>query len=194
MNIGIFGGTFNPIHNGHISLAEQLLGKGILDKVLFMVSARPPHKNEPQVSKEERLEMVRLALSDKENMEPCDLEFKREGNSYTVDTMAEIRTLYKDDTVFFVLGADSFIQLPDWKEPERLFKEVSFIVSDRSCAFEDAEYQKKVAEIMEKYQPDVQFFPLETPDVSSTALRSGKNEEHLPKQVLTYIKRNKLYE
>ena len=155
MNIGIFGGTFNPIHNGHISLAEQLLGKGILDKVLFMVSARPPHKNEPQVSKEERLEMVRLALSDKENMEPCDLEFKREGNSYTVDTMAEIRTLYKDDTVFFVLGADSFIQLPDWKEPERLFKEVSFIVSDRSCAFEDAEYQKKVAALHDGQCEDV---------------------------------------
>lgn len=194
MNIGIFGGTFNPIHNGHISLAEQLLGKGILDKVLFMVSARPPHKNEPQVSPEERLEMVRLALSDKENMEPCDLEFKRAGNSYTVDTMAEIRTLYKEDKVFFVLGADSFVQLPDWKEPERLFKEVAFIVSDRSCAFEDAEYQRKVTGIMEKYHPDVQFFPLATPDVSSTELRSGNSTEHLPELVLAYIKRNKLYE
>ncbi len=194
MNIGIFGGTFNPIHNGHISLAEQLLGKGILDKILFMVSARPPHKNEPQVSAQQRLEMVRLALSDRANMEPCDLEFKREGNSYTVDTMAQIREEYKNDNLFFIMGADSFVDLPRWKEPERLFKEVSFIVSDRSGAFLDETYQQKVKEIEEKFNPKVQFVPFLTPDVSSTELRSGFEWEQLPQKVLDYIKRNRLYE
>ena len=194
MNIGIFGGTFNPIHNGHISLAEQLLGKGILDKVLFMVSARPPHKNEPQVSAEARYEMVKLALEDKPGMEPCDMELKRKGNSYTVDTMEAIRAKYPKDHIFFIMGADMFVDLPRWKEPERLFREVSFIVSDRSGAFSETEYQKKVADIQEKFSPKVQFVPLLTPDVSSTALRSEADCTELPEKVYAYIKRNGLYE
>ncbi|MBQ7039804.1 MAG: nicotinate (nicotinamide) nucleotide adenylyltransferase, partial [Clostridia bacterium] len=121
MKIGLLGGTFNPVHNGHLSLANQLISLGLLDKVLFVVSARPPHKDAPDVSDETRLLMVKLALSHEKNIEACDIELKREGKSYTVDTVAEISELYPGHDIYFITGADMFTDIPFWYQPEKLF-------------------------------------------------------------------------
>lgn len=196
MKIGVFGGTFNPVHNGHLSLASQLVEQKALDKVLFVVSARPPHKDEPAVTPQQRFEMVCLALAEFPAFEACDLELKRGGKSYTIDTMAEIRALYPKDSVYFITGADMFIDIPNWRAPELLFQREKFIVADRENAFQNGKYLAEKNCIMEQYHPQVQFIKMETPNVSSSMLRTDleKYKDFLPAAVYRYIKRNGLYE
>lgn len=195
MKIGVLGGTFNPIHKGHIALAEKLIENGFLDKVLFLVSSRPPHKDEPEITPTDRYNMVCLALKNKENLIPCDIELRKMGKSYTVETLPEIRRIYKDDEVYFITGADMFVDIPYWYKPEQLFKNEKFLVADRENSFLNEKYLKLKAEIIEKYNPEVTFAEIDTPDVSSTMLRenSQKYKEFLPDEVYEYISKNNLY-
>ncbi len=194
MKIGVLGGTFNPIHIGHISLAKGLIEKGFLDKVLFVVSSRPPHKDEPDTKPQSRYEMVCLALKNEENLIPCDIEMREESN-YTVETLPKIRAMYSNDEVYFITGADMFIDIPYWYKPEELFKNESFLVADRENSFSDEKYIKERDEIIRKYNPDVTFAPIDTPDISSTMLRKNpeKYKEFLPDGVYEYILKNNLY-
>ncbi len=195
MKIGVLGGTFNPIHIGHISLAKGLIEKGFLDKVLFVVSSRPPHKDEPDTDAQKRYEMVCLALKNEENLIPCDIEMRGKSN-YTVETLPKIRAMYSSDDVYFITGADMFIDIPYWYHPEALFKNEKFLVADRENSFSDEKYIKVRDEIIKKYNPDVTFAPIDTPDISSTMLRDEceKYMEFLPDGVYEYILENKLYQ
>lgn len=195
MKIGVLGGTFNPVHNGHLSLANQLIDLKLLDKVLFVVSARPPHKDAPEVSDEQRLRMVELALSGENKIAPCDIELKREGKSYTVDTLRELSALYPEDELYFITGADMFTDIPYWYQPEALFKTVKFLVADRENAFSDEKYQKELEKIKEKYNPNVTFVNIDTPDISSSKIRENpeKYTHELDEKVLLFIKQNNLY-
>lgn len=194
MKIGVLGGTFNPVHIGHISLAKGLIEKGFLDKVLFVVSSRPPHKDEPDTSPQKRYEMVCLALKNEENLIPCDIEM-REKSNYTVETLPKIRAMYSGDDVYFITGADMFLDIPYWYQPEKLFENEKFLVADRENSFSDEKYIKLRDEIVKKYNPDVTFAPIDTPDISSTLLRTEceKYKEFLPDGVYEYILENKLY-
>lgn len=195
MKIGVLGGTFNPVHNGHLSLANQLISLGFLDKVLFVVSARPPHKDAPEVSDKQRLHMVKLALFGQDKIEPCDIELNREGKSYTVDTLKELCAVYPDDDLYFITGADMFIDIPYWHKPELIFKAVKFLVADRENAFSDVEYQKELEKIKEKYNPDVTFVNIDTPDISSSNIRENaeKYSHELNEKVFKFIKEKDLY-
>jgi len=195
MKIGLLGGTFNPVHNGHLSLANQLVDLGYLDRVLFVVSARPPHKDAPEVSDEARLLMVKLALSDSDSILPCDIELKREGKSYTADTVAEISRLYPEDEIYFITGADMFTDIPFWYKPETIFKTVKFLVADRENAFSDASYKAEADRIKEKYNADVTFINIDTPDISSSMIRENpeKYKDELDGRVYEYIIANGLY-
>ena len=195
MRIGVLGGTFNPIHIGHLTLAEQLIEKGFLDKVLFLVSSRPPHKDEPEITPTERYNMVCLALKNKENLIPCDIELQKIGKSYTVETLPEIRKIYDGDEVYFITGADMFVDIPYWYKPEELFKNEKFLVADRENSFLDEKYIELKNEIIEKYKPDVTFAQIDTPDISSTMLRENleKYKGFVPNAVYEYICKNNLY-
>lgn len=130
--IGILGGTFNPIHYGHLAAAEEVRDRLKLDRILFIPSSLPPHKLEEDVpSAFQRMEMVRLATSGNAHFEPSDLELKRGGTSYTIDTIEALRQAYSGAELFFITGLDTFLEIQAWHEWEKLLTLCSFTVLSR---------------------------------------------------------------
>ncbi len=134
--IGLFGGTFNPVHQGHLYAAKDVLHQMQLDLIYLIPSAVPPHKSGGRlVPAEQRLEMVRLALDDQEQFKACDVEVKRAGPSYTIDTVRYFnRNLSEESELYFVLGVDAFLDIHTWKSFDALFNEVAFVVMSRPGA------------------------------------------------------------
>ena len=123
MKIGIYGGAFNPPHLGHITAARAVFELLKLDKLLVIPTGHPPHKTLPPGSPgpERRLEMTRLAMAGLGDwMEISDMELRREGNSYTADTLARVKERYPEDELWLLMGADMFLTLQAWREPERI--------------------------------------------------------------------------
>ena len=132
MKIGLLGGTFNPIHIAHLRIAEEVREVCALERVLFIPAAAPPHK-EPAggVSFEHRCAMTRLAVEGNPAFSVSDLEGRRDGKSYSVDTLAQLRGDYPQGEFFFILGMDSFLELETWKEYPRLFELAHLVVAGR---------------------------------------------------------------
>jgi len=124
MKIGVLGGTFDPIHNGHLAVAEEVRGRLSLSEVLFVPAGRPWLKGDAPISPaRHRVEMVRLAVADKPYYKVSTMEIEREGPSYTVDTIGELRAkIGAGDELFFILGWSSLAELPQWKEPARIIE------------------------------------------------------------------------
>ena len=124
MKIGIFGGTFDPIHQGHLGVAEAAYEQFPLDKIYFVPAYSPPHKKEKKFAStpEDRFEMVRLALQDVPYFEVSDLEFERGGTSYTVETLREFKKKNPSSELYLILGSDSYRELDQWREPEEIKK------------------------------------------------------------------------
>ncbi|MGB9668210.1 MAG: nicotinate-nucleotide adenylyltransferase, partial [Thermosulfidibacteraceae bacterium] len=129
--IGIFGGTFNPVHMGHLIAAEDVRYKMKLDKILFIPSNIPPHKStKGLISAEDRLNMVKLAIEGNPFFECSDIEIKRGGKSYTIDTVKEVKNINKAE-YFFILGGEAFLSFHNWKNPEGILREIDLIVISR---------------------------------------------------------------
>lgn len=133
MNIGILGGTFDPVHLGHLSIAEAAMANGDLERVLFIPAGHPRLKQaEPLASVEHRLEMVRLAVQTNPRFQVCDIEAQRPGPTYTVDTLVELSAkLGPEANLFFILGMDVLGQLDRWKDPARVLEFCQLLVLDR---------------------------------------------------------------
>lgn len=131
MRLGIFGGTFNPIHFGHLRAAEEVRYLAGLDKVLFMPSGNPPLKSSDLTDSSHRYAMTRLATRSNPDFLVSDIEMRHEGKSYTVETVEKIYGIYSGDELFFILGLDAFLDIPDWREPERLLTSIDFIIVSR---------------------------------------------------------------
>jgi nicotinate-nucleotide adenylyltransferase len=131
MRLGLFGGTFDPIHMGHLILAEACREACALDRVWFVVAGAPPHKPGDRTSVDDRLEMVRIAIAGHPAFEVSDLETRRPGPHYSVETLEEVRRLRPDDELFFLIGADSLADLPQWRQPERIVSLATVVVVDR---------------------------------------------------------------
>jgi len=130
--IGVFGGTFDPPHVGHLWLAALAADALDLDRVLFMPAAQPPHKGGRLVSKgTDRLLMTRLAIDADPSFELSPLEMERPGPSYTIDSVVELKRLYPDALLFLVMAADSIAQIDTWREPDRLLDEIDWAVGPR---------------------------------------------------------------
>lgn len=126
--IGIFGGTFNPIHMGHIRLGQLVLDEIKLDKILYIPDNTPPHKSDKDLAcGEDRLNMISISLKDHVDMESSDIELKRAGKSYTFDTLLELKSLYQNDELYLITGADMFLTLDKWREPETIFNTANII-------------------------------------------------------------------
>lgn len=129
--IGIFGGTFNPIHFGHLRAAEEVRERADLEKVLFIPSCNPPLKGFELADPEDRYEMTRLAIERNPYFEISDIECKRKGKSYTVDTLLELKKVMPEVDLYLILGIDSFLEIPQWYRPDKLIEMTDFIVVSR---------------------------------------------------------------
>lgn len=162
--IGIFGGTFDPIHIAHVAIARTVQQEAHLDRVLFMVAGVPPHKRgDFEATAEQRFAMVEAALRDEAGLEPCDLELHREGPSYTADTLAILRERYPDAELFLIMGLDSLLDLPDWYQPERIIEYAKLLAVARPG------YMDVISDTLADHTQVIAFD--ESP-VSSTSVRS----------------------
>ena len=132
MKLGLFGGTFDPVHIGHLLLAEQCREQCALDAVWFLPCGSPPHKRSREITAgRHRMKMLELAVAGHEGFAVSDRELKREGTSYTVDTLTEIRSERPDCELFFLIGADSLHDLPTWREPKRILELATVVAVNR---------------------------------------------------------------
>ena len=130
--IGVFGGTFDPIHNTHIDIAQAAMSSASLDLVFFVIAASPPHKQHGvSASPEQRYQMVEAALKDQEGLEPCDIEFLREGPSYTAITLSVLADQYPESELFLIVGLDSLVDIPNWREPDRILQQAHVLAVAR---------------------------------------------------------------
>ncbi len=214
--IGILGGTFNPIHYGHLAAAEEVRDRLKLDRVLFIPSFQPPHKRENDVpSAVHRMEMVRLAAAHNQFFDNSDIELKRGGRSYTIDTIEALRESYPGIDLYFITGLDSFLEIQTWNHWERLLTLCTFVVLSRpGYQFTDllkidfmlpAQDQVLKLDRGELVHVDfragawsvyLELIPLY--DISSTDIRTRVKEGRsikylLPEAVETYIIKHKLY-
>lgn len=194
--IGILGGTFNPIHLGHLMIAEMALEAFNLNRVIFVPAKEPPHKEADVIEAKYRLEMVHAAVLDNPNFLVSDVEMKREGKSYTIDTVRYFYNTYGPTTeFFFIAGTDTIQNLPTWKYIEELLDMCEFIGAIRPGATED------IGEIIEWFgQRGSRIHILEVPEIKLSAtdlryrLREGLSTRYmLPRLVYQYIKRHKIY-
>ena len=147
MRIGIFGGTFNPIHIAHLRIAEEVRVRFSLDQICFIPASIPPHKETNIARAENRLELVQQAISSNPYFTLSDIEIQRKGPSYTIDTIKVCKSNWKDRSqIFFIVGSDAFLEIDTWKSYRLLFDLISFIVMPRP--------QNNVIE--QKNQPDYQ--------------------------------------
>lgn len=217
MKVGVFGGTFNPIHYGHLRAAEEVREKLGFEKILFIPSGKPPLKTKDIAAAAHRFEMARLAILDNPFFEISDIEIKRTGKSYTVKTIEELRKTYPSREFYLILGIDAFLDIPNWRRPERLIALVNFVIISRpGSRFADLRQSPYIQKInrrtlkrIDDAEEDICMSALEsrreavllriTPmEISATgirnALKEGKNIKYLlPAEVQSYIIRNKLY-
>jgi nicotinate-nucleotide adenylyltransferase len=131
LRIGVFGGTFNPIHYGHLRAAEEVREMLAFERVLFVPSGTPPLKTEGLEDAQKRLEMARLAIAGNKAFEVLDIECRKPKKSYTVETMEVLLKLYDGAELYFMLGVDAFLDIPNWWKPEKLMSMVNFAVLAR---------------------------------------------------------------
>lgn len=203
MKIGIYGGTFNPIHRGHMAAARQAAEALKLDKLLLIPTRVPPHKalTEDVAGPEHRLEMTRFAvqaLNLDGVAEASDLELRREGKSYTLDTLREIRALYPKGGLFLLLGTDMFLTFHQWRHPEEIAKLCTLCAFHRSALDSAGDFASQKRRLERKFGAHVKFVDLqEVVDISSTRLRqmlpAGQGREFLAPAVYGCILREGLY-
>nr|WP_325182962.1 nicotinate (nicotinamide) nucleotide adenylyltransferase [uncultured Oscillibacter sp.] len=204
MKIGVYGGAFNPPHLGHITAARAVFELLKLDKLLIIPTGRPPHKTLPPgtPAPDQRLELSRLAAEQTglgDRIEVSDMELRREGNSYTADTLARLKEQYPEDELWLLMGADMFLTLQSWREPERILSLAGIAAFGRSEADTEALFSVQRDYLYRAY-PQARIFTLSVPgvvDVSSSELREklvrGEGGGLLAPAVYGYILREKLY-
>ena len=190
--IGIMGGVFDPIHIGHLFTAEEARTRFSLDKIIFVPCLHPTHKRNDQVSKiKHRLEMSYLATSSNDYFEVSKIEINRSGPSYTIDTIKDFRSIYGWQTnIFFITGADAFLQIDTWHKKDELLKLCQFVAATRpgyDLGKLDA-YFKKVLRIME-----IPALAISSTEIRQR-IRNGLSIKYLVlENVLHYIYNKKLY-
>ncbi|NLJ41849.1 MAG: nicotinate-nucleotide adenylyltransferase [Clostridiales bacterium] len=170
--LGIFGGTFDPIHIGHLIIAEAARQECDLEKVLFIPVNSPPHKNDRIVSSpDHRFEMTRLAVEDNSCFEALNIELKRGGISYTIDTLTALDGIYSGDYEFWlILGGDSLLAIETWKEHEKVIDMCNLAVSARPGYSYD-KCKVKSEELRNTWETKIQFIDSPLIDISSTDIR-----------------------
>ncbi len=196
--IGFLGGTFDPIHNGHLSLARTARREYELDRLLIMPSGISYLKVNKGVSPaEDRYRMCTLACNGEEGFSVSDLEIRRSGNTYTCDTVEELKRQDPDAEHYFIVGADTLFYMENWKEPERIFRSCIIAAAVRDELGREA-LEEKIRELTGRFAARILILPVEPVDISSSmireAVKSGRTIRGLvPEAVEEYISSRGLY-
>lgn len=198
--IGIFGGTFNPVHCGHLIIAQEIALEKKLDQIRFVPNARPPHKaNSGLIDASHRFEMLKCAIRDNTLFAVDDYEMQHDGYAYTIDTMSHFKKIFENPELYFIIGADSLLELHQWKDAGQLVEQFSFIIAQRhgaklnSSVFDKLPFDKP---LRDKLQNSV----VETPviEIASSGIRTRISQGIpirylVPEPVREYIEQNNLY-
>ena len=194
--IGIMGGTFNPIHLGHVELIKAAHKQFNLDKILVMPSGSPVYKDQTEiVSAKHRCNMVNLAINDFDYMELSTIEIERKGNTYTADTLRQIESDY--EKIYFIIGADSLFAIPEWYKPQYICANCHLLCANRD-EYEIDELNRQKNLLISKYDAKIDFIKCDSIPYSSTEIRN-RIKKKLPitdmvgEKVENYIKENNLY-
>ncbi|MFQ3648831.1 MAG: nicotinate-nucleotide adenylyltransferase [Gemmataceae bacterium] len=196
MRVGIFGGTFDPVHLGHLILAEQARDYARLDQVWFLPAPRPPQKEEQAITRlDQRIEMLELAIAGHPSFHVDPRERNRPGPSYTADTLDELATAHPEHQWFLLLGGDSLNDLPRWYDPQRIVRRATLVVMTRPGT------QQPTQEQLEKQlgvSVQIEIIPAPQIDIRSRDLRQRVNQGHsirylVPRPVEVFIQQRRLY-
>lgn len=179
IKVGIMGGTFDPIHNGHLIIAENVRNEFSLDKILFIPSARPPHKENTLISPAiDRYNMVNLSIASNDHFFSSMIEIDREGQTFTIDTLKQLKKQNKNYELYFIIGQDAMKQIHTWKDYNILFDYANFIVVSRMS------YDPKEIKIANsKFLSRIQFANTPIIEISSTIIRQKVSQ----KESITYM-------
>lgn len=209
--IGLLGGTFNPIHFGHLRMAQELADALNLAEIRFIPAANPPHKAAPTVSAQQRAEMVQLAIADNSLLKLDTRELNRQGASYTIDTLISVREeLGESVSICLMMGSDAFTKLDSWHRWNELLNYCHIILVQRPSSQSQAKlseqltallsehYTENVDDLAEKTTGYMHMQQITAQDISATHIReklaSGKSAKYLvPNAVLAYIQQHQLY-
>lgn len=207
---GLLGGTFNPVHRGHVELGLKIQAAFGLSKVLYILSAQPPHKKlQPLPPAELRLAMLEEALRPYPGLEPCDLEMRRPGDSWTIDTIRQLKSARPGEQFYFITGSEGFLKIKTWKAYRQLLQEVFFIIVIRRDGHRarverllDSENIPRGRETGQPSQPPAAFLhgyasPLLSLSATAVRKQTARGQDVSPwvdKNVQTIMEENKLYE
>lgn len=198
--IGIMGGTFDPVHNGHLALGRQAYEEYGLDQIWFLPAANPPHKqNRPVTAFSDRYAMVRRAIAPYSYFKSSDFETRRDGKSYTAQTLQLLREQYPEHEFYFIIGADSLFQIETWFHPEQVMALSTILVAERSCpAEENHSVEEQISHLKGQYGSRIFRLHCREMDVSSEQLRHMAADGcdltgYVPFQVMEYIQERGLY-
>jgi nicotinate-nucleotide adenylyltransferase len=213
--IGVFGGTFNPIHRGHVKAALDVQKRFSLNKVLMIPSSIPPHKGAPDIAPpSSRLQMVELAVASYPQFIPSSIEIEAKGKSYSILTLEKLKLQFPDAVMFFILGVDAFMEIDTWREYEKVLEQCHFIVISRpgydlgeAKKLLGGNYKQRMIQVSETFElPKAMQFPfkifllrIDAMDIASKDIRKkvkmGKSITGLvTESVEKYIHQHKLYQ
>jgi nicotinate-nucleotide adenylyltransferase len=187
VKIGILGGTFNPVHIGHLILAEEAREKLGLERIVFVPAYLPPHKDNSDIAPaSHRLNMVKLAIKGNKNFSVSDAEIRRDGKSYTIDTVRDFKKQYPNEDLYFIIGSDLLTYLDEWKDLSEIIKMVKFVAATRP------------GYPLEKIPSYISTIPIRAVDISGfeirNCVRNKKSFRYLvPDAVCKYILKKRLY-
>ncbi len=190
--VGIMGGTFDPIHIGHLILGENAYLQFGLDKVVFMPSGNPPHKKERDGGTDlQRMDMVKLAIASNTHFEISDIEMNEEGYTYTYRTLEKLVKEHPDTEYYFIIGADSLFYFDTWKNPQRIADACTLVVATRNHT-SDEKLDEKIEFVRKRFNANIEKLDTENIDCSSSQIRSWIKEGHtvkyyVPDTVINYI-------
>lgn len=198
MKIGILGGSFDPIHNGHLIIAEYARTELNLDKVIFMPSGIHPFKgNQKMAEADKRVEMVSLAIGSNKYFEKDDFEIEQNNITYTKDTLIYLNKKYKDEELYFIIGSDIIFELEKWKNFNRLIELCKFVLFIRPEDEMD-KIHKKITQLNELYEIDLEVIKAPLINISSTLIKERIRDRQsikylVPELVEDFIKKENLY-
>ncbi len=198
--IGIMGGTFDPIHNGHLMLGRQAYREYGLDAVWYMPSGTPPHKKGQEISPaQDRCAMVALAVNGEEGLSLSEFETRREGTTYTAETLGLLTQEQPKDEFYFIIGADSLYEIENWYHPEKIFVRAKILAAAREYAHLHRTLDGQIAYLGERFGASIQKLHCGMEDISSHEIReavaAGRDiRRWVPDAVAAYIETHHLYQ
>lgn len=195
---GILGSMFDPPHNGHLAIAQAAYEKFVLDKILFIPAYKPPHRDVPVTGSKQRLEMTQLAIRSLPFAEVSNIEVVRGDISYTVDTLRTLTKKHPKTMFYLILGTDAMELFPTWKDPTSILNDATVIVASRPGYDNTKILRSLSSEPFAKFKNKVQFLECNSPDISSSELRTmvkAKQDigEYVPSLVSDFVAKNGLY-